>query len=649
MANFFQSDLVVTDPDQLSFAKTGVSISSIFGAATDELLIDYSNKRIALKVTGNLGDDGATIKAVYSKLKDAWSADADLIKFPFPMGPITDESFEMINGWNWDNTEVSGTVSATTVELLRTGGWSVVDAGGTVQEEWAGVVTLGTLGTTDQVYYNQVDDETVDNTAIFKLFGQVNQAIQIFDNGVFNYRGFLQLFVREWQKGYAASNFGDIGIVTATFQAYRFPLTNATDLKVTHAEELLSPSGLSITATSGDGTNQTYTTGTTSHGLSAGDIVTIAGSAPTAGYDAVSASITAVTATTFSIAGAEIGASSTAAVTADIYNNVDITYVRDTNGARVRNSNIRGAWATTTTYSVGDVVQDIGNSTSQVDGLDHWFILDATTGDSTGASLNADTNNTWSVYAGERNIAGAFYPFTVLVDGDNTSGAIDTGSAPRTDEIYEKVQYSLRLSSDIDSDGVGAVIGKTADALLTFVGDTLVTSQGVYIDTFNSSDTNAIEFVESGGSTQVFNFVSTITINFGTNLQDDEFSKYFVFFTNDAAADTPSGNNFGTINAIQVQDNNGDIIGSNAQSGEVNSLVNPSWPTKRSDVTHTYNYDGNIQRGAGSSSKDAPITVVGIGLNTGQYVSATGTIGRSKANSVSLVAALERNYDTGTV
>jgi hypothetical protein len=79
------------------------------------------------------------------------------------------------------------------------------------------------------------------------------------------------------------------------------------------------------------------------------------------------------------------------------------------------------------------------------------------------------------------------------------------------------------------------------------------------------------------------------------------------------------------------------------------NLVNPAWPTKRTSVNHSYDYDGNIQRGAGSEGKDAPITVVGIGLSTGQYVSATGTIQRSKANSVSLVAALERNYSEGTV
>ena len=60
-------------------------------------------------------------------------------------------------------------------------------------------------------------------------------------------------------------------------------------------------------------------------------------------------------------------------------------------------------------------------------------------------------------------------------------------------------------------------------------------------------------------------------------------------------------------------------------------------------VTLTFNYDGNVQGGR-TAGTDADVTVVGIGLATGQYVKATGTIGRSTTNSISLVAALERNY-----
>ena len=188
----------IVDPDQMSFQKTTNIATAWAAVPTEEIVIDYVNKLIGLYVgssasPSNLTNDGVTIKAVYSKLKDIWKDDVDLIKFPFPMGPITDEQFEMINGWNWDRGQAaspartSGTegIAADTVELLRTGGWQVVNTGGTTTEEWAGIISLGALAASDQVYYQQVDDETTDNTTNFILKGKVNQAIQIFDSAPF--------------------------------------------------------------------------------------------------------------------------------------------------------------------------------------------------------------------------------------------------------------------------------------------------------------------------------------------------------------------------------------------------------------------------------------------------------------------------------
>ena len=60
-------------------------------------------------------------------------------------------------------------------------------------------------------------------------------------------------------------------------------------------------------------------------------------------------------------------------------------------------------------------------------------------------------------------------------------------------------------------------------------------------------------------------------------------------------------------------------------------------------IQKTFNYDGNSQGGR-TPGTDADITVVAIGLITGQYVRATGLIERSTSNAVSLVAPLERNY-----
>jgi hypothetical protein len=57
----------------------------------------------------------------------------------------------------------------------------------------------------------------------------------------------------------------------------------------------------------------------------------------------------------------------------------------------------------------------------------------------------------------------------------------------------------------------------------------------------------------------------------------------------------------------------------------------------------SYDYDGNNQANLGAAT-DKAVTAVAIGLGTGQYVRATGTIERSTTNSITLVAPLERNY-----
>jgi hypothetical protein len=208
------------------------------------------------------------------------------------------------------------------------------------------------------------------------------------------------------------------------------------------------------------------------------------------------------------------------------------------------------------------------------------------------------------------------------------------------EQIYTKVQYLLRQAADIDSTD-GTVTGQSADQLMYFVGDTLITGRaptgvapsnpngggsGVYIEGFTANDTNRITFYDNTATARTFPYVASLTINFGDNLKNDASAKYWCYFTTLPGG----GNDFGEAGALIVDDNSGADIAGNVSAA--------------SSVTKTFNYDGNVQGGR-TAGTDAAITVVGIGLATGQYVKATGTIGRSTTNSVSLVAALERNYE----
>lgn len=253
----------------------------------------------------------------------------------------------------------------------------------------------------------------------------------------------------------------------------------------------------------------------------------------------------------------------------------------------------------------------------------------------TDVQIDADTNDVPDVapYSGmsityhatpqSRSIGGTNRDFGIIIDGNG-------GTA---EQIYEFVQFMLRRSGDIAA-GTPTVTGKTADELLQFVGDTLKTKAatnpegggtGVYIDDFQTADTNRLVFVDNTGTERTFPYVAVLTINFGDNLKNDAAAKYWVYFTTLPGA----GNDFGESGAVIVDDN-----AAADMAGDVSG---------QSSVQHSFNYDGNNQGGR-TPATDADVTVVGIGLDTGQYVKATGTIGRSTANSISLVAALERNY-----
>jgi hypothetical protein len=214
------------------------------------------------------------------------------------------------------------------------------------------------------------------------------------------------------------------------------------------------------------------------------------------------------------------------------------------------------------------------------------------------------------------------YNFNVIINANN-------GTA---EQIYEFVQKQLRSSADIDS-GSATHYGKVSDEMLYFVGDTLYTQRtgnnGVYISAFPSIDTNRLVFTDNTNVQRTYPYVAILSLLFGDNLKNDTSAIYKVFFTNDDTGDN-TGRDFGTSGAILTK--NKDNVD---MAGGVSGL---------STITITYDYDANVQRGNASSGTDAPITVVGLGLSTAQYVNATGTISRSTSNSVSLVAPLERNY-----
>ena len=200
-------------------------------------------------------------------------------------------------------------------------------------------------------------------------------------------------------------------------------------------------------------------------------------------------------------------------------------------------------------------------------------------------------------------------------------------------QIYTKIQYQLRQATSINTLAT-SVIGKTAGLLLNFVGGTLVTGfytptnpagggSGVLVQGVANADINSIELYDNTYTKRTYPYVAAGTINFNTPLVGAG-SSYRLMFT----APPGAGNDYGESGAITVNDASGSPI-----TGTISS----------SSISFTYDYDGNVQGGF-SGGTDRPVTLIGIKPGSGKFVVATGTLTRSKAISLSLVAEQDRVY-----
>lgn len=427
-----------------------------------EVTFNSTTKTIKLNIAGNLSTDGVSMQAVYSFAKEQWKTDANLIKFPFPIVAITEQKFDLVNGWDF--------FDLATRNLIRDAGWALKDAANVSLEEYMGFISLGSVGTLDQIYYQQAAGIASSDVV---LKGAANQAIKIYGDasrGAFDYRNFFKCFIREQAKIYDQSELLAIGLSKVTYQVYAFPLGNAPDLKITATDAAIDTA-------------------------------------------------------------------------ASIYAGMTITYF----------------------------------ATPQA-----------------------------------RTIGGTAYNFNVIINGNGGT----------KNQIYEYVQRQLRKNVDIDA-GTGVVTGKTANTLLKFIGDTLVTSQGIFIDSLASIDINSVEYFDNTNTKRVFPFVAAGTIQFNENLINDPDAIYRVYFTS-----TPT-TTFGLATALLVKNN---------ALVDLSGLV-----SARASISFTFDYDGNVQGGR-TAGTDASITIVAIGLNSGQYVRTTGVITKSNANAFSVVSTLERNY-----
>jgi hypothetical protein len=235
---------LITDPDLL--------LDSAADDGSTNIYINTGSQTIKL-VPGQgslIAADGATIKAIYSFLKEEWKNDPltkNLAAFDFPMVPITDEFYELVDGWDW--------ADATTRQTIRSGGWLVRNTSGNLTEQWANITALGNIEVDDQLYY-----DLGAGAVNFTFPGAVNEAVQIIDdpNGDANYAdGFnrstsFTIYNREQAQLFSSSDLNAIGAPDLLApKRFSFPVGTGTDLNISANDVTISGSapytGMSIT------------------------------------------------------------------------------------------------------------------------------------------------------------------------------------------------------------------------------------------------------------------------------------------------------------------------------------------------------------------------------------------------------------------
>lgn len=212
-----------------------------------------------------------------------------------------------------------------------------------------------------------------------------------------------------------------------------------------------------------------------------------------------------------------------------------------------------------------------------------------------------------------RTIAGVSRNFKIIIAGNG--GTLE--------QIYAKVQYLLRQNSDINTGGTaGAKTGKIQDDLLKFVGDTLVTSQSVYIDGVSNADSNRVEFYDDSNTLRTNPYTAAGTMNFNSVLVGAG-SSYRLMYT----APSGAGNDYGESGAITVNNAAGTPI-----TGTISS----------SSIAFDFDYDNDALGGTAGTEK--AVTLIGIRPGSGKFAVANGTLSRSKGISLSLVAETDRVY-----
>jgi hypothetical protein len=618
----------VVDPDDLALIVNPDSSGDI---TAEEIVIETDAKTIEATLLGSIDDSspgstsGVTLQCIYSFLKEEWRTNATLNQFKFPIKAIYEAKFVMQYGWSWQAQQ--------TRDVIRDAGWQEIDGA-----EWACVISLGSqYDSSQQANYQQVtgfDQATTD----FDKTGALDEAVEIYDGTSGDYRDYLKLFLREWERTYADYNLlVEQGFSALTYIAYRAPLANADDIK----------NDGSVTQAFIDGANQPYEdmelqyyrgalfapAAQTSYSV---DDVVLDGDSPqrwarctgagtiTGGEAGPWASFTG-TATWEAYPGErQIGTNYYAFNRAVQYNSSltaptkeqiylfcqnELTKASDINDDPETETygTVNGEVAVRLAYWVGDILHSwpgVNFDDFHSNDTNNIVLHDITAG--AGASYGLDSEDVPNTST-ERT-----YPFTAAGNMVFSQNLVDETNADTLYRMYFKYIYTQERADFAVTGAAGA-----SATLETVAGGFNLTAGDYFtVAGFTTNDeNNGVKVVDAAAS-------NGLSVDYTDALGRTQ--------VNETLGDTVTVDEqpFDTASAIVVNDN-----GASPIEGQVTTQ----------NISFDFNYDGNVQGGR-TASTDAVVIVVAQGLNDSEWVFAEFTITATTGLSFPVNAPDELTY-----
>jgi len=559
--------------------------------------LDTLTEEVWLLEQGNLDTAGVIMLAVHSFIKEEWKTDQLLIDSgAFPMVGISFaagqwEFGEDPSGNNSDwKLKVDAPAIVDSVRLIRNAGFDEKDNAGVTQKKFFNVSTLGAFeDTLDQAFYFFGNDFALDNTVNYAFTGVVNEPVQYYEL-IGDLTGDTPIFATTSTIGRSTGDFiadgfvvgGQVEVTNSSSNDGTYVITAVSATVVTVAGTPLTVEAWGTSTIAYDNSNAF----TTSLRIRDGDAKGKSFQTSTltdAGETAISSKIIK-----FPLANAadqKIDATDANVVTSP-WTEVRLRYMDETYNRAVDSATLR-SWGVI--VDVGTFSQANGVSVGTTLITSANFVLGAgeALADYTGGTITmhdatAPDRATHTIVGTPVDNAGTLeITVSSALTNSETSLSFTIDRAvpitPSVQNIYEKIQYQLRQTTDIDESD-GTVIGKMTGGLANYVGDNITFGgaesinpngggAGVIVEGFDANDTNNMFFVDNTGAaagTRNFPFVAAGNLNFNSNLTGDSDPEYFLYYkytnrTTNADIDTvtPSGDTFkltGTLPNMTVND-----------------------------------------------------------------------------------------------